>query len=329
MGVGLMKPKTTNALMAYLRENKHIAINGSLQKKKLRYMGYFHGYKGYRYFNAPTSLLPYTDFNELQAVYDFDMKLKSLIYPQIMFLETALKNYALEIVISACKSERFADIFANSLTAHKQYAKGKDQYNKAMSKRLKLREHVYSTISRDYKKSLVNHYYEKDKPVPIWAIFELLSLGEFGNFISCLDKPIKISLSKSIGIKTSHDPDGKLPELFVFTIKDLRNAIAHNGTVFDTRFKTSSINKRISTYIEKETGINDVSFDSIVDYIILIAFMLKFLKYNKKDILTFVMDFEKICETLYKQVPTNIYMRIVYSNTRNKLNSLKSYCNSK
>lgn len=324
-----MRPKTTNALMAYLRDNKHIKINGSLQKKKLRYMGYFHGYKGYRYFNSPTSLLPYTDFNELQAVYDFDMKLKSLIYPQIMFLETALKNYALECIISDCKSERFADIFANSLTAHKQYAKGTNKYNKAMSMRLKLREHVYGTISRDYKKPIVNHYYGKDKPVPIWAIFELLSLGEFGNFILCLKKSIKINLSKFIGIKTSYDPDGKLTELFVFTIKDLRNAIAHNGTIFDTRFKTSSINNRISAYIEKETNLIGVNFDSIVDYIILIAFMLKLLNCNKKDVLNFVLEFEKICETLYKQVPTNIYMRIIYSNTRNKLKTLKQFCKTK
>ena len=43
------QPKTINALMAYMRNEKGIEINGSLDKKKLRYMGYFHGYKGYRY----------------------------------------------------------------------------------------------------------------------------------------------------------------------------------------------------------------------------------------------------------------------------------------
>ena len=312
--------------MSYLRTQKGIKINGSIQKKKLRYMGYFHGYKGYRYCNSPSSLLPYNDFNEIQAVYDFDMKLKALIYPQIMFLETALKNYALECTIKDCKSERFADIFASSLTAYKQFPKGNGKYNEAMSKRLKFREHVYSTISRDYKKSLVKHYHEKDKPVPIWAIFELLSLGEFGTFLSCLKISIKTDFSKTIGIKASHDPDGKLPEMFVFAIKDLRNSIAHNGTIFDTRFKTSSINNRVPAYIETETGIKNIKFESIVDYIILIVFLLKILQYNKKDILTFISDFEKICENLYKQVPANIYMRIVYSDTRNKLTLLKQFC---
>lgn len=43
------KPKSINALMAYMRDEKGLSISGSSDKKKLRYMGYFHGYKGYRF----------------------------------------------------------------------------------------------------------------------------------------------------------------------------------------------------------------------------------------------------------------------------------------
>lgn len=78
--------------MAYMRNEKCIDINGSVQKRKLRYIGYFHGYKGYRYFYNPSRRITYTKFNEIQAVYDFDMKLKTILYPQVMFLETALKK---------------------------------------------------------------------------------------------------------------------------------------------------------------------------------------------------------------------------------------------
>ena len=44
--------------MAYMRNEKCIDINGSVQKRKLRYIGYFHGYKGYRYFYNPSRRLP-------------------------------------------------------------------------------------------------------------------------------------------------------------------------------------------------------------------------------------------------------------------------------
>mgnify|MGYP007064450339 FL=1 len=43
------RPKTTDALMRYLREEKGISISGSSQKRKLMNIGYYHGYKGYRY----------------------------------------------------------------------------------------------------------------------------------------------------------------------------------------------------------------------------------------------------------------------------------------
>lgn len=101
--------------MAYMRNEKCIDINGSVQKRKLRYIGYFHGYKGYRYFYNPSRRITYTKFNEIQAVYDFDMKLKTILYPQVMFLETALKNYTLETILSKTSSNSFNDIYVKLL----------------------------------------------------------------------------------------------------------------------------------------------------------------------------------------------------------------------
>ena len=49
------KPKSINSLMAYMRDVKGVQIKGSSDKRKLRNMGYFHGYKGYRYHNNPAA----------------------------------------------------------------------------------------------------------------------------------------------------------------------------------------------------------------------------------------------------------------------------------
>lgn len=308
-----------------MREQKGIQIKGSLQKRKLRYMGYFHGYKGYRFCSKPANLLPYKNFNELQAVYDFDMKLKALLYPRIMSIETTLKNYVLEIIIDKAGSSHFADIYSKLLNNYKEYAVGSDAYKSAIIKRMNLRNKIYSTISRDYDKNLiVGHYYDKDKPVPVWAIFELISLGEFGNFLSCLNKNIKLCISKAVGIKSAVDTDGMLTNIIVYTIKDLRNAVAHNNTVFDTRFKTGRVSGRISGYIMQETGISNINFDTIVDYVILISFVMNLLKYNKSDIKCFVNQFENACEELRKEIPINIYSKIIHTNTRGKLKLLKN-----
>ena len=321
-----MKPKSINALMAYMRDEKHIQIGGSIQKKKLRHMGYFHGYKGYRYCNSPNRILSYSNFNELQAVYDFDMKLKSLFYPQIMFLETTIKNYSLEIILDESQSKRFADIYAKILNDYKSHTIGSDPYKSAIKKRMNVRNKIYSNISRDYaKNNIINHYYDKDQPLPLWAVFELLSLGEFANFFSCLNISVRKKISASIGIKSSVDADGRMIEKMVLTLKDLRNAIAHNNTIFDTRFQTASVNGRISNYISSETGIANISFNTIVDYVILICFLMSLLKCNKTEIFAFIKQFEDAYEGLRKQVPSNIFSKIVYTDTKKKLNSLRKF----
>lgn len=312
--------------MAFMRDSKGIQISGSTQKKKLRYMGYYHGYKGYRYCNSPSSLLPYSNFNELQAVYDFDMRIKAVFYPQIMFLETTLKNYVLEIILDEVNSNLFTDIYTNALNDYKAFPVGSDNYKKAISKKMAVRNKIYGNISRDYGKSnIITHYYDKDQPAPIWAIFELLSLGEFGNFVSCLNADIRKKISLSVGIRSNVDADGRLVEKIVFALKDLRNAVAHNNTVFDTRFKTGSVNGRISRYITNETAINNIKFDSIVDYVILISFIMHLLECPKTEILSFLKQFDEACEMLRKSVPMNIYSKIVYTDTKKKLNIFKTF----
>lgn len=189
---------------------------------------------------------------------------------------------------------------------------------------------TYNIISRDYgKRYIVNHYYDKDQPLPIWAIFELLTLGEFGNFISCLNITARKTISKSIGIKTSVDGDGQLLTMMVYVLKDLRNAVAHNNTIFDTRFKTGNINTRIANYISAETGISNLTFNTIVDYMILISFLMKLLQCPKSDIMSFVHKFEQTCESFRKTVSTQIYTSVVYTDTRQKIALLKNYQNKR
>ena len=48
--VYIMSYKTTDALMRHLRDDSGIKISGGKQKRQLINTGYFHGYKGYRFF---------------------------------------------------------------------------------------------------------------------------------------------------------------------------------------------------------------------------------------------------------------------------------------
>lgn len=82
--------KRTDALMRHLRDSG-IAIQGSKQKRQLINTGYFHGYKGYRFFGKADKPLPFTSYDEVYATIQYDSDLKALLYGKMMFIETAVK----------------------------------------------------------------------------------------------------------------------------------------------------------------------------------------------------------------------------------------------
>ena len=320
------QPKSINALMKYMREQKNIEISGSVQKRNLRNMGYFHGYKGYRFCKRPERKFEYTNFDELQAIYDFDMDIKATVYSPLMSLETALKNYVLEIFIEQSKSESFAEIFNNILDDYK-HKKGTKAYSSEIKKRLMVRNKVYNEITKNYGRNfIVSHYYKKDEVIPIWAIFELLTLGEFGNLLHCANQKARKEIEKSLGIDISKDSDYRFIERCVFLIKDLRNAVAHNNIIFDTRFKgNNKIAKKVMQYLQYETSIDYISFNTIVDYVILLSFLMKKCGFNKTTILRFIGDYEERCEQLRKQIPITIYSKFIYTDTNVKLEKIKTF----
>lgn len=58
-----MSYKKTDALMRHLRDSG-ISIQGPKQKRQLINTGYFHGYKGYRFFGNAHRRLPFTSYFE-------------------------------------------------------------------------------------------------------------------------------------------------------------------------------------------------------------------------------------------------------------------------
>lgn len=69
-----MKIRTTNSLMKYLREKHNIYIEGTKDKKNLRNIGYYHGYKGYWCINKPQNRINLSSFDEISK------KLIKLLY---------------------------------------------------------------------------------------------------------------------------------------------------------------------------------------------------------------------------------------------------------
>ena len=321
------KPQSINGLMKHLRENG-IDINGSKDKLTLRNIGYYHGYKGYRFIRNGNNKITFNKFSEIEAIYNYDSNLKSLFYSFVMYIESSYKNIALDVIVNDCKSYNFTVIFNKVLNNYNKYSinKSSPKYSKSVNDRNKVRDNYYKKCSEEYSKknNISVHFQNKDLEIPLWGYFEMITLGDFGKFIASCNDSVKIKIAKELGIKSSYFSDSELIQNVVFTLKDLRNSIAHNNPIFDVRFQTKKVNKTIIQMLKNETDIN-VSFNEIFDYLVLIVFILKNLKINKTKLNKLVKTYIDYTEELRTLIPISVYNQIIATDFRYKTKLLYNY----
>ena len=159
-------------------------------------------------------------------------------------------------------------------------------------------------------------------------IFELLSLGEFGYFVSCLNKNCRSEVSRSLGIRQSDDQKAMMPQKLIYSTKDLRNAIAHNDVIFDARFRTSRIDKHLRNTISNATGVQNLSFDTVTDYLVLVVYQLELLGFSKSRMKHLISDYSDSVEKLRQCIPVNVFNQIIHTDNRQKMDKRRAYISS-
>lgn len=322
--------KTTDALMRHLRKSG-IDINGGTQKRQLINTGYFHGYKGYRFFVNSQRKLPFTSYDEVFATIQYDSDLKALMYGKMMFIETAMKNIALESILVNANSESIQDMYDKVVSGYNNapVTCTPEQKKKLQQNKLNLQNTIQSSLAYAYKKNnpKITHFYNNVgySDVPVWALFEIMTMGDLGYLLSCLTYNVRDDISKRLGINLSCDTDRQLIYKYIYTLKDLRNAIAHNAVVFDTRFRNIDITSAMKQCLKLDVGLPYVNFKTIGDYIILMCYYLKLLKVPKTEIKAFIREFEKITDNYLNAVNTNVAAIVIHPDLKSRMTILKTF----
>lgn len=324
-------PKSVDGLMRHLRTSG-INISGSVQKRQLMNAGYFHGYKGYRFFKVSDSRLPFTSFDEVYATIQYDMELKTLFYSKIMFIETAVKNYALECILKIDKSDSISDFFDRAVCGYNNMAANatSDEKKKAQQKKLNLQSMVQRYLAKAYRENnpKITHFYNNMgySGVPIWALIEIMTMGDFGFLLSCLTFDARAAISTKLKLANSAvDTNRDLIYNYLYTLKDLRNAVAHNSVVFDTRFRRMNPTPAMRKCLMQEVGLPYINFKTIGDYLILICYYLKLLKVTKTEIRAFLREFEVITEKYRRSVSPQVFGKVVHPDLADRLTKLRNY----
>lgn len=325
-----MSYKTTDALMRHLRKSG-IAIGGGKQKRQLINTGYFHGYKGYRFFNDSQNRLPFTSYDEVYATIQYDSDLKALLYGKMMYIETAVKNIALESILINADSESIQAMYDKVVSGYNNApaAASSEKRRKLQQNKLNLQNSIQSSLAYAYRKNnpKIAHFYNNAgyAGVPVWALFEIMTMGDLGYLLSCLTYDVRDDISKRIGFDVSCDTDRQLIYKYIYTLKDLRNAIAHNSVVFDTRFRNIDPTHAMTQCLKKEIGLPYINFKTIGDYVILMCYYMKLLKVSKTEIKSFIKNFEKITDHYKMAVNPKIAAIVIHPDLKKRMQTLKNF----
>ena len=322
--------KSTDGLMRHLRYCG-IYIAGSKQKRQLINTGYYHGYKGYRFFKVRTRRLPFSKYQDVYETIEYDTCLKTLLYPKIMYIETAIKNIALNCILAQTGSENIQDIYEKVVVSYRNSPPGSSEKTKKdnQRKRLNLQNRIHYILVKAYSKNnpKITHFYNhmNYNSVPIWALFEILSMGDLGSLLSSLNYSTRDAISRKIGLNLSSDTNRELVYKYIYALKELRNAIAHNDVVFDTHFSKIDPTRPMKQCLMTEIGLPYVNFKSIGDYIILICYFLKMLDISKTDLKAFLREFERITKDYERVVDARVVREVVHPDLFSRMSILRNY----
>ena len=282
-------------------------------------------------FSGMHTRLPFVSYDEVYATIQYDSDLKVLLYGKMMYIETAVKNIALESILIKANSESIQDMYDKVVSGYHNAPSTAtpEEKRKMQQNKLSLQNTIQSSLAYAYKKNnpRITHFYNNVgySDVPIWALFEIMTMGDLGYLLSCLTYDVRDDISKRLGFNVSCDTDRQLIYKYIYTLKDLRNAIAHNAVVFDTRFRNIDPNSAMKQCLKLEIGLPYVNFKTIGDYIILMCYYMKLLKVSKTEIKAFIREFERITDHYRQTVNPNVAAIVIHPDLPTRMNILKNF----
>ena len=248
-----------------------------------------------------------------------------------MYIETAVKNIALESILVNVNSEFIQDMYDKVVSGYHNapITATTDQKRKMQQNKLNLQNSIQSSLANAYKRNnpKITHFYNNVgySDVPVWALFEIMTMGDLGYLLSCLTYDVRDDISRRLGLNVSCDTDRQLIYKYIYTLKDLRNAIAHNAVVFDTRFRNIDPTNAMKQCLKLEIGLPYVNFKTIGDYIVLMCYYMKLLRVSKTEIKAFIREFEKITDNYRQVVNSHVVAVVIHPDLSSRMNILKNF----
>lgn len=165
-------------------------------------------------------------FENIIEIYDFDAKLRKILFEYIEHIEVKLKSI---LVYEFTKKY--------GAYGYIEYSNFSDKY-----KYFKIINSLNNyIIKRENDEKFIRHYKNKNEIIPFWAVVDLFTLSDISKIYKLLDEELKLLISKYFKFKTTNA--GELLGKFMHSITIVRNLCAHGNRLYNRYFQQKTFFK--------------------------------------------------------------------------------------
>jgi abortive infection bacteriophage resistance protein len=236
---------TYDEQIEFLISEKNLAISDQEYAKKILFQtGYFPLITGYKeLFKNPETkqFINGTRFEDIYELYRFDKALRSIFIEYILIVERNIKSSL---------SYHFCNVFGDSQTDYLNTA-NYDYNGKKIPMIQNMLKIIFGQIRQDSDYMYIRHYIERYGEVPLWVLFNVLTLGQMSKIYACQKGRIKILVCQDFGNLKINDMEKMLAVMTKF-----RNVCAHNDRLFDFRTKDAILDMDIHKQLKIEKNLD-------------------------------------------------------------------------
>ena len=229
--------KTHNQQLRILRSRGLAINNGAKMKRILEKENYYNVINGYKYLFIDKTYLGSsemykvgTTFEEVFTLFTFDRDLRGIILKYALVLEQNFKS-----IISYCFSEKYgADKYLKMSSFNDLKQTGATP--KKLMKRNKEISGLIAKLQSDIafssdKKEYIMHYLHEYGFVPLWVLFNAVTLGSVSKFYNLIKDSEKVKIARQL--KVSKDS----LQQYIKVLSVIRNICAHDERLYDIKLK--------------------------------------------------------------------------------------------
>ena len=238
------KPTTVDEQLQKLKDRGCIITDEAFAKRKLQQINYYRLTAYFLPFKIGTGYAEGTTFDTVYRIYEFDRKLRNLIFGAVEEVELMLR-----MQLSHYHGLKYGAL------GYKDPANFNKKHNVE-----RFEEHITKAIDQNKEQPFVKHHIEKySAQFPIWVIVELFTMGELSFFFSDMIKADKKRLAKDLFGTTDLNVSS-----WLLCLTNLRNYCAHYTRLYFTKFGTVPATPNGFPYILK---------DRAFDYLLVLKFL--------------------------------------------------------